>query len=299
MIRTLLGILAVLIAAFGLWFLLLPGPDKLSQLDGLVGGGRGAEQAASGVAFGTHGQRLDVWRPAGAANGPRPVIVFFYGGGWHDGTRQGYAFAGRALAAQGFVVVIPDYRKVPAVRFPAFIADAAEAVRWARDYARDYGGDPARIALMGHSAGAHIAALLALDPRYLIATCADPHVVKAVVGLSGPYDFYPFTTDNAKAAFGAYPDPRETQPISYARADAPAMLLVTSTADTTVKPRNSIALRDRLQALGAPVAFRDYPGLSHEGVVMALSKPFRGTAPVLADSVAFLRARLDGAATAR
>jgi acetyl esterase/lipase len=293
--RMLLGVLVALIAAFGLWYWLVPGPDKLSQLDWLGGGGRGAEQAARDVAFGSHGQRLDVWRPIGTrADARLPVIVFLYGGGWHDGTRGGYAFAGRALAAQGFVVVIPDYRKAPADRFPAFVADAAEAVRWTRDHVGVQGGDPARIALMGHSAGAHIAALLALDMRYLIATCADPRVVKAVVGLSGPYDFYPFTSANAKTAFGQFPRPEETQPIHYARADAPPMLLVMSDADTTVKARNTHALAGRLADLGARVEVRDYPPLSHEGVVMALSRPFRTTAPVLADSVAFLHKVLDG-----
>ena len=302
MIRIALAAVAVAVLAFGLWFFLVPGPDKLSQIDRMAGGGRGVERAASGVAFGDHGQRLDVWRPAGArgSNGAaRPVIVFFYGGGWHAGTRSGYAFAGRALAAQGFVVVVPDYRKVPAVRFPDFVADAAEAVRWTRDHARDFGGDPGRIALMGHSAGAYLAVLLGLDARYLIATCADPHVVKAVVGLSGPYDFYPFTTDNSRNAFGAFPRPEETQPIHYARADAPPMLLVTSDADTTVKPRNTRALYAKLKELGAPVAMRDYPPLSHEGVVMALSTPFRGRAPVLADSIAFLHKALDRPALGR
>jgi acetyl esterase/lipase len=148
------------------------------------------------------------------------------------------------------------------------------------------------MAVMGHSAGAYIAAMLALDGRYLMATCADPHLIKAAVGLSGPYDFYPFTADSAQAAFGQFPDPAETQPIHYARADAPPMLLVTSSKDVTVKPRNAIALRDKLKALGARVDFRNYPGLKHEEVAMALSKPFRAKAPVLADSVAFIKRAL-------
>jgi acetyl esterase/lipase len=280
------------VAAAALWFYLVSGPAKLSQIDWLMGGGSGVEQAADGIAFGDHGQTLDVWRPRRSAGSKLPVVVFFYGGGWHDGTRQGYAFAGRALAAQGFVVVIPDYRKVPNVRFPAFVADGAEATRWVRDHIDDYGGDHTRMAVMGHSAGAYIAAMLALDGRYLMATCADPHLIKAAVGLSGPYDFYPFTADSAQAAFGQFPDPAETQPIHYARADAPPMLLVTSSKDVTVKPRNAIALRDKLKALGARVDFRNYPGLKHEEVAMALSKPFRAKAPVLADSVAFIKRAL-------
>lgn len=288
-----LTVLLFALAGFVAWFYLVPGPDKLTQIDWASGGGAGVEQSVQGTGFGTHGQKLDVWRPVGRAGERLPVIVFFYGGGWHAGTREGYGFAGRALAAQGFVVVIPDYRKVPDVRFPAFVADGAEAMRWVRDHVGEQGGDVARIAVMGHSAGAYIAAMLNLDSRYLIATCADPHLIKAAVGLSGPYDFYPFTTDNSRNAFGAFAVPAETQPISYARADAAPMLLATSDKDTTVKPRNAVALRDRLEALGAKVQFRNYPGLGHEDMVMALSKPFRGKAAVLADSVAFLHAALD------
>ena len=264
-------------------------PGLLSGLDRIDGGGAGADRIASGVAFGTHGQKLDVWRPSGRTAGPKPVVIFWYGGAWVKGTRQGYAFAARAFAANGFVVVVPDYRKVPAVRFPAFVEDGAEAVRWTRDHVRALGGDPARIALAGHSAGAYTVAMLALDRHFLRDQGVDPGIVRAAIGLSGPYDFYPFDDQRAIDAMQGVADPETTQPIHYARADAPPMLLVTSTDDTEVRPRNATALRDRLKALGAPVEFRNYPGLTHEEVAMALSKPFRGKGPVLADSVAFLR----------
>ncbi len=264
-------------------------PGMLSTLDGVTGGGRGTARIATGVSFGTHSQKLDVWRPSGGPREHLPVLVFFYGGGWVKGDRGAYAFAGRAYARAGFVVVIPDYRKVPDVRFPSFLQDGAEAVKWTRDHVADYGGDPARIAVSGHSAGAYTAVMLALDPQWLKALDVDPGTVKAAVGLSGPYDFLPFT-GRAVAALGQWPRPLETQPITYARADAPPMLLVTSSKDTTVRPHNAVDLTKRLKALGAPVIFKNYAGLDHEDVAMALSKPFRGKAPVLADSVAFLKA---------
>ncbi|KQM64928.1 alpha/beta hydrolase [Sphingomonas sp. Leaf17] len=263
------------------------GPGLLSAADGLVGGGSGVQRAGEGVAFGSHGQALDVWRPAGVQK-PLPVVIFWYGGGWTSGTRAGYSFAGRAFATRGFVVVVPDYRKVPAVRFPAFLEDGAQAVRWTRDHIRDFGGDPDRIAVAGHSAGAYIAAMLALDPRYLRAAGVAPTTIRAAVGLSGPYDFYPFTAQSAADAMAGVADPLTTQPIHYARADAPPMLLVTSDRDSVVRPYNAVNLANRLRAAGALVELRDYPGLTHENVAMALSKPFRGKAPVLADSVAFL-----------
>lgn len=265
-------------------------PKLLSLLDGLAGGGRGAERVASAVPFGTHGQTLDIWAPAAPVSGRRPVLVWWYGGGWVKGDRAAYAFAGRAFAQAGYLVVIPDYRKVPQVRFPAFLEDGAEAVRWVRDNAARFGGDPARIAIAGHSAGAYTAVMLALDPRYLAAAGVDPAIVRASVGLSGPYDFYPFTSRRAIDAMSHWPDPQATQPLHFARAAAPPLFLVTSTADETVRPKNAINLAARLTTLGAPVAMRNYPGLSHEEVVMALAKPFRGKAPVLADTLAFLRA---------
>jgi len=266
-------------------------PGLLSLLDGAMGGGVGASRPAGALPFGTHGQTLDVWRPTGKATVKRPVLIFWYGGGWAKGDRRSYAFAARAYARAGFVVVMPDYRKVPDIRFPAFLQDGAEAVKWTRDHIADYGGDPGRIAVAGHSAGAHIVAMLTLDTRWLKAEGVDPKIIKAAIGLSGPYDFYPFTSSRAiEAMKGA--DPAATQPINFSRADAPPMLLVTSTGDTEVRPKNAINLAARLKALGAPVTLKIYPDLTHEDIAKALSKPFRGKGPILADSVAFLKAEL-------
>jgi acetyl esterase/lipase len=268
-------------------------PRLLSLYDRAAGGGAGARQVAEGVAFGTHGQALDIWAPEGAASdADLPVVIFWYGGGWAKGDRTAYAFAGRALANQGFLVVIPDYRKVPQVRFPAFLDDGAEAVAWVEDNIGRYGGDPARLAFMGHSAGAYQAIMLALDSKRLVAAGADPSNVKAAVGLSGPYDFYPFDSPRSIAAFSQWPQPEETQLIAFARADAPPLLLVTSEGDETVRPRNTNNLAAKLRELGAPVEVINYGPLDHEEVVMALSKPFRSKGPVLADSAWFLKAQM-------
>lgn len=288
----------VAIALIGLvvaGYVLLSPPQLLSWLDAATGGRRGATRVATAVPFGTHGQTLDVWAPEAPASEPRPVLIWWYGGGWVKGDRAAYAFAGRAFARAGYLVVIPDYRKVPGVRFPAFLQDGAEAVRWTRDHAARFGGDPDHLAFAGHSAGAYTAVMLALDKRWLEAEGIDPGIVRAVIGLSGPYDFYPFDKKRSIDAMSQWPRPLETQPIQFARADAPPLLLITSTADTVVRPRNAINLTARLKELGAPVDIKNYPGLSHEEVVMALSTPFRGKAPVLADSLTFLAAQ-DGRA---
>ncbi|WP_296722560.1 alpha/beta hydrolase [Erythrobacter sp.] len=268
-------------------------PRLLSLYDRAAGGGAGARQVAEGVAFGSHGQSLDIWLPESAASdADLPVVIFWYGGGWAKGDRTAYAFAGRALANQGFLVVIPDYRKVPQVRFPAFLDDGAEAAAWVEDNIAQYGGDPTRLAFMGHSAGAYQAIMLALDSKRLVAAGADPSNVKAAVGLSGPYDFYPFDSPRSIAAFSQWPQPEETQPITYASADAPPLVLVTSEGDETVRPRNTNNLAAKLRELGAPVEVINYGPLDHEEVVMALSKPFRSKGPVLADSARFLKAQM-------
>ena len=177
-----------------------------------------------------------------------------------------------------------------ACRFPVFVEDAAEAVRWTRDNIARFGGDPGRVVLAGHSAGAYNAVMLSLDRRYLRNIGVDPAIVRGAVGLAGPYDFYPFTKRRSIDAMSRAPDPQATQPINFARADAPPLWLATGTEDTSVRPRNARNLAAKLKMLGAPVTLREYPGLGHEDLIMAVSKPFRGKGPILAESADFLMA---------
>lgn len=249
----------------------------------------GVDRVAAGIAFGGNPRlRLDGYRPSGSAR-PLPVIVFCYGGSWATGDRRAYEFAGRSLAAAGFLTIVYDYRLVPAIRFPGFLEDTAKAIAWARSNAREYGGDPRRIYLVGHSAGAYNVVMATLDQHYLAAAGVPGDTVKGVVALAGPYDFLPFDVKSTIDAFGRWPDAKATQPVTYVRADAPPMLLMTGTADTTVYPRNSQELAKRLRATGASVEHRSYEGLSHAGILLTLSRPFRGWAPVRADLLEFLK----------
>lgn len=260
----------------------------LNRLNALVPGDGGVRRVVEGAAYGPDPrQRLDVYAPvAGPARAP--VIVFFYGGSWNSGDRAGYRFVAQAFAARGFVVVVPDYRLVPAVRFPAFVDDGAAAVRWTVDHVAAAGGDPTRIAVVGHSAGAHIALLLALDRGYTDRAGA-PGAIRAAVGIAGPYDFLPLDKPASIAAFGDAPDKAATQPIRFARADAPPALLLAGDADDTVRPRNSIALDAALRAAGARSELKIYPGVGHIGILLAISKPFRGKADVVERTSGFLR----------
>lgn len=243
---------------------------------------------ARDVAYGEGPRRtLDVYAPAAGARGA-PVLVFFYGGSWASGAKADYAFAGRSLAAEGFLSVVPDYRLAPQVRFPGFVEDAAAAVAFARTHAAEWGGDGSRLALAGHSAGAYLAAMVALDPSWLARAGAPAGTVRAWAGLSGPYDFFPFDVDASRNAFAAWPRPAETQPITFAGAGDPPAFLAHGGRDTTVKPRNTARLAAALRAAGVPVEERLYAGLDHKDVVLALTRTFRGKAPVRADMSRFL-----------
>lgn len=250
-----------------------------------------ARREGRGLAYGEgERRRLDVYAPPAA--GTAPVAVFLYGGSWDSGRRGDYGWAGQAIAAQGFVTVVPDYRVYPETRFPGFVEDCAQAVRWVVDNIARYGGDPSRIVLIGHSAGAYNAAMLALDARFLRAAGVDPRVVKAFAGLSGPYAFLPLDGPITRRTFGEVADLPATQPAAWARADAPAAFLATGEADDFVRPRNTVKLAAALRDVGVVVEERHYPGLGHADTVLALSRPLRGKGPVLAEMSAFLKAHV-------
>lgn len=249
-----------------------------------------SRRVARGLPYGPDKRQvLDIYAPRAGA-GPWPVVYFVYGGSWADGERRYYEFAGRALAAAGYVVVIIDYRLVPQVEYPAFLEDCAAGLAWTAQHIAEHGGDPTRIALMGHSAGAYNAVMLILAGRYLAPDLAAH--VKAFIGLSGPYDFYPFDVPVSLRTFGAVLEPKATQPVHLARPGLPPMLLVTGDADKLVYPRNTVALAARLREAGNVVIETHYPGLGHAGTLLALGAWGRHRGPVLKDSIAFLRTHL-------
>ncbi len=270
--------------------LTLAGCSPAGTLNTLAGQDAGSSRRAANISFGSHPrQRLDVYAPDRTSRSS-PVVCFIYGGSWNSGAKEDYAFVGHALAARGYVTVIPDYRLVPEVVYPEFLRDNGEAVRWIRDTIDTFGGDPRRLALVGHSAGAYNAVMLGLDQRLLRQAGVTPSIIKAVVGLSGPYDFLPFTSGAARAAMGQWPRPAETQPINLARTGAPPMFLATGDADTTVNARNTRAMTAALRAAGSSVTERIYEGVGHVGTLTALSRNFRG--PILDDVTRFLDQRL-------
>jgi acetyl esterase/lipase len=240
--------------------------------------------------YGAHPRhRLDVYTPEPATE-ERPVVVFFYGGSWKRGERANYRFVGEALTSRGFLVVIPDYRTYPEGRFPDFMEDAAQALHWVLTHIREYGGDPNRVYMLGHSAGAHIAALLTLDRGYLARVGVNTCSIRGTAGLSGPYAFDPLAYRSVRPVFEHLDDPDLARPITFARGDAPAMLLLHGAADRTVRPDNSERLAERLREAGNPVRYVAYEDVGHVGIILALAAGYRERAPVLDDLVAFFEA---------
>ena len=252
----------------------------------------GVRRVARDIGYGDDPrQRFDLYAPALASGQRLPVLVFFYGGGWDSGSKALYGWAAQALAAQGFLVALPDYRVVPQVRFPTFIEDAAAATARVADVAATYGGDPARLGVSGHSAGAHLAMMIALDRRYMQAA-RKPDVIRAAAGLSGPYEFLPFDVPASINAFGQAPDPAQTQPVTFVRRDAPPLWLGHVAPDIVVHAEDSTILAERMRAVGGPAELKIYPALSHADTLAVFSPLFRKKAPVLADLSAFLHREL-------
>jgi acetyl esterase/lipase len=230
---------------------------------------------------------LDIYAPTGEK--PAPVVVFIYGGGWKDGNKAEYRFVAAALAARGFLTVVPDYRLFPQVRFPAFLQDNAAAVAWTKANIGRYGGEPNRIFLMGHSAGAYNVAMLTLDKQWLAAVGLDPdRDIAGTIGLAGPYDFLPLHDPELEDIFAPAGDLRLSQPITFARGNAPPMFLAAGTADTTVLPRNTEHLAAAIRRDGGVVEERLYPGVNHTKIIGAMSGVLHWLAPSMADVTAFL-----------
>jgi acetyl esterase/lipase len=276
-------------ALTGLAAMLAAGCGRVEFMAANVPAAFGAYRRHPNISYGADPQhRLDVYVPDQVSAGPRPLVVFWHGGRWRFGDKTDYRFVGAALAELGYVAVLPNYRHYPGVKMPGFMDDAARAGEWAAGHAREFGADASRLYLMGHSAGAHMAALVALDPRYFAAAGRPGPPIAGVIGLSGPYDFLPLLEPDVQDMFGPPQNYPDSQPINFVRIDAPPMLLVHGLMDKTVRPKNSSNLAAALRARGVPVTLKLYPKILHGDTVAALSLLARGRAPTLADIEAFV-----------
>ena len=232
-------------------------------------------------------QKLDIYIPEKSVNNA-DVVIFFYGGRWQTGEKIDYRFVAEGLAANGFISVVPDYRLSPHVDWRDIINDGALAYQWVETHIKFYHGNPRRIFLMGHSSGAHIAAMVALDQEVRIK--AGSHIAPCgMVGLAGPYDFYPFIDADVRQLFSTAARPMDTQPISYADGSNPSLLLLTGDADATVNPLNSYHLAKAIQAHGGKAKVISYSEVGHSGILISLARSLPFLAPTLKDTSDFIR----------
>jgi len=252
-------------------------------------------QSVNNLSYGSDPrQQLNIFIPhvedfAVPANG-YPVVIFFYGGSWNFGSKEDYRFVGEALASRGIVTVIADYRLYPQVQYPDFLMDCAMAVSWVKQHLGDYKANPQQIFLMGHSAGAYNAAMLALDGRWLNTQGLSNNMFKGWIGLAGPYNFLPIENEDVKPVFFHPNYPINTQPLELASGAAPKTFLGVSQSDKLVDPeRNSKKLAMKLKSLGVQVTLKEYSNTSHTTIMGAFARPLRFIDPVLQDVVAFVQ----------
>jgi acetyl esterase/lipase len=241
-----------------------------------------------GIAYATGSRNtLDVYLPRPSAK-RGPIVVFFYGGGWTSGEKASYRFIGTSLVESGALVVIPDYRLFPEAIFPAFMDDAAEAVAWVLANASRLGADPRKLFLVGHSAGAQIATLLALDPSYLEQVGASTRDVCGVIGLAGLYEFLPLPTENMRTVFGTVTALSRTQPINFVSRDAPPMLLAAGLWDGAVDPENTLHLASALRSAGVQTTVAMYAGISHAAIIDSMAPSLSFLSPARAQALSFI-----------
>ena len=286
----------ILLTALGVLYMLplqyfLSSPS-LGSFYSMLSADRGVS-VERGISYGPHARhKLDIYRPIkGAETGP--IVIFFYGGRWREGDRGIYGFLGAAMASRGITTIIPDYRLYPEVMFPTFMTDGAKAYGWVHNKLAaapsNEAGKTRPIILMGHSAGAHIAALLSADPQYLANADTNIPPPAGLISLAGPLAFDPTTDATTKDAFASATNPDMARPISFARRDMPPTLLIHGLEDDTVGPWNSRDFAKAVLAARGKACKLEMPGVGHVGLVLAMSKPLRWRAPVLKASVTFIK----------
>ncbi|MDE1151639.1 MAG: alpha/beta hydrolase [Micavibrio sp.] len=271
--------------AFVLLSLPLGGCSRETLLNGLVPAN--GYTVHKNLAYGTDPrQKLDVYTP----DAPNPngcTVLFIYGGRWEDGDKELYKFVGQALTTKGCVTAVADYRVYPKAKYPAFVEDSARAFVWLHTHAREYGGNPNSLFIAGHSAGAYNAVMVAVHPRYLKEAGGQRRWIRGVIGISGPYDFLPFTDADIKDMFSPEKDGL-TQPIHYAAQGLPPMLLVHGMNDTDVYPKNTVNFAKALRKTGNTPEVVLYKDATHKIIILSLLNGFRARIPLLEDMSRFI-----------
>lgn len=234
---------------------------------------------ATDTAYSATRHRLDVYAPKGKAAVPRPVVVFIHGGSWNSGSKNFYSFIGRRLAKQGVVAVIINYRLAPQVRVPQMADDCARAVAWTATHIQDYGGDPQRLFVMGHSAGGGLAALLTANDALFRRWGLPRNPLKGAI-LDDPagldmYDYlqkmqYP-NDEQYLVPFSQDPAVwKQTSALYHLAAHTPPFILLIGGETYPSISSSSARFRERLRALGHTPRYTVLPGKQHIPMVLQL-----------------------------
>jgi len=240
------------------------------------------------VAYGDHPRmRFDLYLPPEGQVTDAPPVLFFHGGSWRRGGREGYRFIGQAFASRGIAVAVVEYRVFPDITYPTFARDAAVAAKRLLEIAPDHGLPDARFIAMGHSAGAHTAAALMLDTTFLEEVGVPVESRAGLISISGPVYIDPQDYSTTRPVFApVMDDPKRGRPALYASADDPPTYIIHGADDGTVYPINSEKLADALRAVDVPVVLSMRDGEGHVGPLVALSHPFEAQADPLATRLA-------------
>jgi acetyl esterase/lipase len=214
-------------------------------------------------------QRLDVYAPRDARS--LPVVLFFFGGGWRSGDKNLFEHLGRAFAVRNIVAVVANYRLTPDVKFPAHAEDCAAAVGWTASNAEKFGGDAGKIFLAGHSAGAHLVALIAADEHYLKNELTGGATIRGVVFMSGIADLRSHvltteltTKEMVEEAFGASDaELSVASPMMHLHEGMPPFLVIVAENDPAGLREQARLLTEGLRSKDVPVSFLNIKGRDH------------------------------------
>ena len=230
------------------------------------------------LTFGQHPRdNFDIYLPRKATAEVTPVVVFFYGGSWNSGSKEDYQFVGRRLAAQGYIVAIPNYRLYPEVSYPEFLLDSAAAVAAVSHELKQSTyqayNPSAQMILMGHSAGAYNAAMLSMDDRWLAEHQLDRQsLIAGFVGLAGPYDLYPIDVEDVKPVFFHPNYPPNSNPVDFLDDyNIPTLILAPESDHLVSIEKNSIRLADELAARGTSHQLVQVKGTDHVTMIGVMS----------------------------
>ena len=284
--KPLCNIRVLLLGGFALGLIVISGCSPL-QLVNAITLSKGST-VSSNVPYGTlERQTLDIYKPVKPAKSAA-VIVFFYGGAWQRGEKRQYEFVARRLARAGHYVVIPDYRLYPEVTYPKFVEDGAAAVEYIVANLSDIASDNAPVFLMGHSAGAHIALLIALNSERFGSSKQVKEALRGAIGLSGPYDFLPLSPGVLQRIFPEGISRSDSQPVNHVDPTDIPVFLGQGTSDRTVWPRNAIRLADKLKSARVPHELNLYEGVSHAGTLTPFIQVLEGRSRIPEDVLDFI-----------